>query len=352
MSTTAPQQANGQPAAEQIRLPGAPPPPEAPKSHRRTVIIGAICALALAGLAVAGVLLLNKNHTTAVRGPSPSQVYQAKLTAVLTPLVASNVTLSSALQGVDGSKPTLRTASDAVKASQQQTVAARGAVAVLVAPAADQQLGQQATQALTQEAGYLSALSTTLGDPTSSASGSVQPLASAVSSAFVPLASVAPGGSASVSGVDNLQAWVSGANAAAKRHTPPPVVNNNTTVVNPPVVVTPPSGVQTAPDGGGSTDLYAVDSNISATTGVSSGLASNVFYDYWSHGGAGSESYSSWSPATQQYYDISASSDGSTVTAYVSGTSDPSARVVFSQKSINDYTQADADRFLASGNHR
>jgi hypothetical protein len=241
MSTTEPQQAhaNGRPT-EQLRLPDAPPP-EAPKSHRRTVIMGAICALALAGLAVAGVLLLNsKNHTTAVRGPSPSQVYQAKLSAVLTPVVESNGTLSSALQAIDGSKQTLGAASRAVGTAQQRVVAARGAMTVLVVPAADQQLGQQATQALTQEAGYLSALSTTLGDPTSSASASVQPLASAVSSAFVPLASVAPGGSVSISGVDNLPAWVSGANAAAKRHAPPPVVNNNATVVNPPVVVTPP----------------------------------------------------------------------------------------------------------------
>ena len=113
MSTTAPQQANGQPAAEQIRLPGAPPPPEAPKSHQlRTAIIGAICALALAGLAVAAILLVS-NHATVVRGPSPSQAYQTRLSAVLTPIVASNRTLSSAVQAIDGSRSTLRVASDA-----------------------------------------------------------------------------------------------------------------------------------------------------------------------------------------------------------------------------------------------
>jgi hypothetical protein len=248
MSTTGPQQVNAQPT-EQVRLPGTPPP-EAPK--HRLALIGVICAVALAGLAVAAVLLIG-SHTATVKGPSPSQAYQAKLSAVLTPVVASNVTLSSALQGIDGSKPTFRTASNAVKAAQQQTVAARGAMAVLVVPAADQQIDQQATQELTQEAGYLSALSTTLGDPTSSSSASVQPLASAVSSAFVPLASVAPGGSVSISGVDNLQAWVSGANAAAKRHTPPPVLNNNTTVVNPPVVVTPTPSSSSGTDSEGYT---------------------------------------------------------------------------------------------------
>ena len=103
MSTTGPQQVNGQPT-EQVRLPGTPPP-EAPK--HRLALIGVICAVALAGLAVAAVLLIG-SHTATVKGPSPSQAYQAKLSAVLTPVVASNVTLSSALQGIDGSKPTFR----------------------------------------------------------------------------------------------------------------------------------------------------------------------------------------------------------------------------------------------------
>jgi hypothetical protein len=122
-----------------------------------------------------------------------------------------------------------------------------------------------------------------------------------------------------------------------------------------PTVVVVPNGQTTTvnPSNTSSGGLYAVDSNISATTGISAGLASSVFYDYWANGGtsAGPESYSSWSPASQQYYSVNAASDGTTVTAYVSGTNDPNAKVVFSQQAINDYSQADANAFIASGNH-
>jgi hypothetical protein len=322
MSTTAPQQANGQPAAEQIRLPGAPPPPEAPKSHQlRTAIIGAICALALAGLAVAAILLVS-NHATVVRGPSPSQAYQTRLSAVLTPIVASNRTLSSAVQAIDGSRSTLRVASDATKAAQQQVVAVRGAMTVIVVPAADQQLSQQATQALTQEAGYLAVLGTTLGDPTSSASASLQPLASATSSAFVPLASVAPGGSVSISGVDNLQAWVSGANAARRAKAARAAqARTNTTIIQP-TIQTPPPVVVPSTDASLHTVADTVGNpTITAGSSVSDGFARNVLIaaaTYYQSNGALPDgvSLSVSSPDTGSTYSVSYSYDGSTITAY------------------------------------
>ena len=341
MSTT--MQHNGQQTVPM----GPPPSPSPPPSKsRRIAIIAAVSGLALAVLAIATVFIINQNHTTTPT--PPSQTYQAKLSATLTPIVNENISLSKALQAVDGGKSSLHGAKDAVSALQQQTTSARGALSALPYPASMTLTQQQATQTLTQEAGYVQAVTSTLADPNSNASGSLQSLASATNSAFVPLNSYAAGGSTSIYGVDNLLSWVSGAQAAG-RNKPPTVINNNTTVTSNGGGVPDNGGVQSAPDGGSTPGLYSVDSNISATTGISAGLASNVFYDYWPNGGG---SYSSWSPSTGQYYSVSASSDGSTVTAYVYGTSiSGQPYVTFSQKAINDYTRADAARFLASGNH-
>lgn len=339
---------NGEATTATLRLPPSqrsqPPflPPEPPKSSRtRIALIIAGSAITLVALVVLAVILLNDPKSSSV---NPDQVYQQKLTDTLTPVVAANRALSVSLQALDGSKTTIFAVQNATTQARQTVTAASGAVAVLSVPKGSTQLSQQTAQALTQESGYLQAVTTTLGNPTGNTAASLQPLASSTSSAFVPLTSIAPGGSRSLYGVDNLLNWVAGAAAAAKRQE---TANAKRTVV----VVVPSGQTITVNPSNVSSGLYSIDSNISATPGISASLASNVFYDYWSNGGAGSESYSSWSPASQQYYNVSASSDGYTVTAYVSGTTDPSARVVFSQHAINDYTQADAKRFLASGNH-
>lgn len=119
-----------------------------------------------------------------------------------------------------------------------------------------------------------------------------------------------------------------------------------TTIVPAPTTTTTYGVVATPP-------LYAVDQNISATIGISGGLANNVFYDYWNNGGSGSETYMSWSPATGKYYNVVASSDGVTVTALVYDTTGIPGQpyVTFPQWAVDAYTQAQADRYLASGNH-
>jgi hypothetical protein len=309
------------PTAVMPQLNGPLPPTPSTPSNRRWIpwtIAGAALALVLAGAAI---ILISQDNTksTAQSAAAATTVYQSKLSTTITPVVSANRTLSQTLQTVDGSKPTLRAATNATQAAQAQTVAARGAIAVLTVPISQQQLTQQATQALTQETGYLQAVSSTLSDPTGSAPSSLQPLASATSSAFVPLANVAPGGASSISGIENLQSWTSGAKSATNRKKPPPQVINKTTVVTPPTAITPPV-TQSAPDGG--TRLVADTvgrPTISAGSSVSDGFARNILIaaaDYQANGVLPENvTLSVSSPTTGGTYNVNYTNDGSTVYA-------------------------------------
>jgi hypothetical protein len=219
--------------------------PEPPRGGRKRVLIimGAVIAL-LAVIAAAMTVVLVTTKSTVAKA-NPVAVYQQKLSNVLAPVVAANQALSTSLQALDGSQTTIRATKTATTNAQQALISAGGAVAIITVPAASTQLSQQAAQALTQENGFLQSVNTTLGDPTGNAVASVQPLASATSSAFVPLASVASGGSTSISGVDNLLKWAAGAVGVQRAAQQRPTVNNytttNTTVTPPPVVYTDPN---------------------------------------------------------------------------------------------------------------
>jgi hypothetical protein len=301
------------------QLPPVSPPP---RNNKRLIgLSAAVVALLLAGGAIAAIFLATNNSVKPKLVSDQSANYHIKLAAVFVPLVDDNVALSKALQAIDGSRSTLRAAGDAAQTAQQAAVAARGAVAVLTAPDSGQTLNQQATQALTQEAGYLQAVNSTLADPTSNASGSLQSLASATNAAFVALSSVAPGGSASINGVDNLLSWVAGAQAAGKRAEQPKVVvtPGPTTTVTSPSSPTPAPSSNPAP----STGMRYCDQNIQAdgqTTTCS--LAENTFSAYWNSGnsstGWGDSVVSAYSPKTGQSYDMTCSTDQTTV--WCSGT--------------------------------
>jgi hypothetical protein len=300
------------------QLPPVSPPPR--NTKRLIGLVAAVVALLLAGGAIAAIFLANN-------GVKPKPVsyqsvnYPTKLAATLVPLVDDNMALSKALQATDGSQSTLRAAGNASQTAQQATVAARGAVAVLTAPDSAQTLNQQATQALTQETGYLQAVNSTLADPSSNASGSLQSLASATNAAFVPLSSVAPGGPTSIYGVDNLLAWVAGAQAAGKRAEQPKVVvaPGATTTVTSPSSPTPAPSSDPAP----STGMRYCDQNIQADAQTTTcSLAEKTFSAYWSSGnsssGWGDTVVSAYSPKTSQSYDMTCSTDQTTV--WCSGT--------------------------------
>jgi hypothetical protein len=259
-------------------------------SKTRIIIASIVAALVIAALAVVAVVLATGNTTTVAKA-NPVVVYQQTLGNALAPVVAANRAISVSLQALDGSQTTIRATKTATANAQQALIGARGALASITVPAASTQLSQQAAQALTQENGYLQSVNTTLSDPAGNTVASVQPLASAASSAFVPLASVAPGGGASIYGVDNLLSWSQGATAAQRAHTRPTVINNNTTNVVPqtPTVVVPSTEPNSTPSS--STGLCADtvgNNDITVGSNVSCPFAKNVLIAaatyYQSHG--------------------------------------------------------------------
>lgn len=203
-------------AALRFNSPSPPQPPQRPAkpSRARLALIAAAGTLLLAGLTVAAVIVLNGSSSKTTQ--NAVVIYQGKVTTTLAPVVTANQTLTNALQAIDGSQTTLHNAQSVVTGAQSSVTAARGAVAILTVPPSQTTLNQQVQQALTQEAGYLQGVSATLTDPIGQSSSQVRTLAANTQTAFVPIASVAPGAVASIGGVDNFLAWVSGANAAAK----------------------------------------------------------------------------------------------------------------------------------------
>jgi hypothetical protein len=238
------------------------------------------------------VLLVTTKSTVAKA--NPVAVYQQKLSNVLGAVVAANQALSVSLQALTGSKTTIGATKTATANAQQALTSASGAVAIITVPPASTQLSQQAKQALTQENGYLQSVNTTLGDPTGNTSASIQPLASATSSAFVPLASVAPGGSASIYGVNNLLSWAQGATNAQGRNTHATIINNNTTTTT---TVTPPAIAASSSQGCGA--------GLQVNGSTSCPFAENVQQAYYSQVGQGDGTVTAYSPVTGQVYTMS-----------------------------------------------
>jgi hypothetical protein len=330
-------------------LDGSPPagPTGPPNRRHQTAIIAAAAALLLAGIAVGAVVLTTSNTHRQPAQQAAATAYQEKATAALAPVIAANQFLSTALQAIDGSSGTLHNANSAVALTQTAVTGARGAIATLTVPPSQTTLSQQIQQALIQENGYLQAVQATLSDPVGQSASQVRTLATNTQSAFVAIAPVAPGGTASISGIDNFMGWVSGANAQAngKSQKPPVIIQNN----NPTTTVTsPPPPVPSNPTAG----MVNQGAGIWSTSGISNALANNVFYRYWllETNGGDASSFQAWSAATGQWYSVSTSSDGTYVYASVAGTNDPNAEIILGWASLNAYTTADAQAYANSPN--
>jgi hypothetical protein len=298
-------------------------------------------ALLLAAVAALVIVLINDSraHVTVAKTAVVTNSYAPKLSSTLTPVVEANRTLSTALAALDGSPRTIRASRTATTQAQQVLTAARGALGVLAVPQSYTQLSQQATQALTQENGYLQAVTTTLDDPTGNTVASLQPLASATSSAFVPLGSVAPGGSVSLFGVDNLLKWTQGANARKERHAPKPT----TTVIAPTTTtIVPPSPAPAVSDPApASPSLTSCDQNIQADPQTTTcPLAENTFVAYYNSGSSGSgwgdAVVSAYSAKTGQTYDMSCTTDQTTVSCTGTAGSSP-LFVTFPMQAVEIY---------------
>ena len=263
----------------------SPPPP-----RKRKIALAAIGGLFAAAIIAVGVIALH-NSGSSKKQPSAAQVaaaYQAKLGGVLSPLVSANQSLSSSLQAIDGSSKAIHNAQNSVTNAQAALATAKGGMAVLTVPSSQQTLSQQAQQALTQENGYLQGVSSTLANPASQVSASVSSEATGTQTALVPLNSIVPGASASISGVENFMNWVDGANNMAKAASqkPPQVIiqNHTTTTVVPTPTPTPSSlpftpGDDNPNDGNASqcdtSMLVGPDSDCSVAEQVSANYSSN-----------------------------------------------------------------------------
>lgn len=285
--------------------PAGPTPTAAPpggRSRSRIVLMAAGGALALAAVAVIAIILLNSSSSSPT-APSQTTGYTQRLSGALAPVISTNQSLSGALQAIDGSKKTITTAQNATSQAQTAVTSARGAVGILTVPNSDTSLSQQAQEALTEENGYLQALSSTLSDPAGSSSSQLSPLLTATQSAMVPLAQVAPGATSSLSGVSNVLSWVGGATAVKQAAQKSAQQKSSST--------SKPSATQTsaAPPSSSPTGLTACDQNISVNSATSCSFADNVFAGYaqdvQGSGGPGSYVVYAYSPVTEQGYDDS-----------------------------------------------
>jgi hypothetical protein len=209
----------GAPLASGVYEYATPPPDQPtqtmapPEKHDHTTRNVLIAAGVLGAVAIAVAVIIVISTSSSSSSNNTQAGYRAKLTAALAPLIAANQSLSNSLQALDGSKTTVSAAQRTTVLTQQALVSTRGAVGVLTAPSSDSTLSQQVQQALTDENGYLQAVSSTLGNPGTSTQ--VRALATGAQSALVPLAVVAPGAPSSLTGSDNLISWAQGAAAAA-----------------------------------------------------------------------------------------------------------------------------------------
>lgn len=309
--------------ATTVGLNGSPPPPAPPpstKTRTRALIAGS--AIALVAIVITGVVLLTGSQSSHSPKVLPSAVYQQKLSSALTPLVSANQALSNALESIDGQQPSLTKAEFATTQAQAAVASAQGAIGVLTVPASQASLQQQTEQALTQENGYLQAVSATLQNPIGQSSSQLQTLATSTQTALIPLNQVVPGASSSISDPTNLLNWVAGANAASKRQSAAKPPATTTTIVQ---QVSSPA----------SSGLSSCDQNIQVNSDTSCPFAENVFVAYWnsgSNGVWGNAYVTAYSPATGLDYTDYCSLNGTTVSC-----SHGSDLVVFPLSAVQAY---------------
>lgn len=166
--------------------------------HRRLLIaVVSAAVFAVAGGAVAAVLLLRGHDTTGS--------YGQKVATAVRPLTDDNRSLSDALANLHGTDT--HVAQVDVTRAQSASSAARGALNALAVPDGSQPLVSAARQALDREDTYLGAVAAALGNPSSPAVSQLQPLAGNLTTALDAAGGPVAGASQSVSGADLLTSW-------------------------------------------------------------------------------------------------------------------------------------------------
>jgi hypothetical protein len=337
--------------------PPAGPAPLAPRQRRaRLATLLAGGALALAAIAVVLIVLLSSSS-----GRSADSAYRQKLRGALAPVLAGNRSLASQLQSLSGTQT--QAARSAISQAQSAVASARGALGVLTVPAASRQLAQEATLALTQESGYLEAVSATVSHPTTD-TAQAQTLASTTQTA---LDGVAPDAGQSIGGTAQLAAWSSAQAAAATRaaaateHKATQRIAQQaatraaqqaaTRAAQQAASSVAPSGV--AGPGYGGQDLpVQCGSGVAGTAGTTCTFVENAFYEYWSATGGDATqaaTISVWSALGQQWYPLTCSSGDGVVDCTGTNSSGAFLDARFTQASVAAYTSSAAAAYAASG---
>jgi hypothetical protein len=221
---------------------------------------------------------------------------------------------------------------------------------VLSAPNSDATLSQEVQQALTDENGYLQGISSTLTTPVGNSAATLQPLATSAQSALVPLASVAPGASNSLSGTSNLISWSNGAASAATRahdaaqQQAVQQAASNGAQHGSANSASSSAGSSSSSAGGASTGLTSCDQNISAGADTSCPLAENTFYVFSQSPEQSGETISVYSPTSGNTYALTCTVNGLVDCAGQAST----VLIQFPFQAALDYTPAQAAAYAAS----
>jgi len=197
------------------------------KSHK--YFYGTLVTAIVVGIVVAVILITSsskksKKPTAAQLQLAAENAYRKDLTSTLAPVVSINHDLATSLQHLNGAHMTIHAVMNNLRQAQATVLSVRDTVASRIGPASEADLQQQAQQALAQESAYLQGIGSAIHDPTGENGADLRVLAADTQSAFIAIAPVAPGGSASINGVDNFLEWVAGANGIAKADTPPKII--------------------------------------------------------------------------------------------------------------------------------
>ncbi len=289
-------------------MPAVPPPGSTGKRRSRLALILAGLALGLAAIAVAAIVLLHGHESS-----DTTALYRSKLTGALSPVVAANTSVSNSLQSLQGTNTTA--AKNAANQAQSAISSARGAVGALSVPPDSTQLSQQVQQALTQEDGYMQAVTATLSGQNAENIAQLRSAATQTQSALVPLAGVAAGASGSLNGSDALASWANGrinATTAAQKKAQKATAHKTShtaTTTTTTTVAAPSTSAPSAPASGG-TDCGG---GLHAGPNTSCPFAENVQLA-WENAPAGEQnSLQVFSPVTSQAYTMTCTEAGAGV---------------------------------------
>ena len=267
------------------------------RSSKRGLIIGALVGLAVIVAGVAAAVMMTSSDGSA------DTAYRQRVASAFGPVLGANRQVSDALARLRGTKANTARAADArlaVQRARQATTLATGAIGALNVPAGSDQLARDARQALDREGAYYADVARVLARPVTASTGSLQTLASNLTSALSVAGPTVAGTATTVSGSDRLAAWARAVRVKAKKH-PVPSESGATT---------PAPSAPAAPTAARGTDCGG---RLFAGPNTSCAFAANV-RRAWADAPGVTNTVRVFSPVTGQTYTMSCGRSGSGIT--------------------------------------